>query len=234
MTPEQMRDASLLELFSLEAEAQTQVLSAGLMALERNPAQPDQLEACMRAAHSLKGAARIVGIDAGVSVAHVMEDCLVAAQEGRLLLRPEHIDALLQGTDLLMRIATPGDQDSEAAVAVFLAQMASLLDPSAPLLANAQPSAPSLPPVVQPALPEPEPLPPPEPDVEAEPMPARKAGKRGGEGGERVLRVTADRLNSLLDLSSKSLVETQRLKPYLATLQRLKRMHGQGMRGSTG
>lgn len=55
MTPEQMRDASLLELFSLEAEAQTQVLSAGLMALERNPAQPDQLEACMRAAHSLKG-----------------------------------------------------------------------------------------------------------------------------------------------------------------------------------
>lgn len=28
MTPEQMRDASLLELFSLEAEAQTQVLSS--------------------------------------------------------------------------------------------------------------------------------------------------------------------------------------------------------------
>jgi two-component system sensor histidine kinase and response regulator WspE len=49
-----------------------------------------------------------------------------------------------------------------------------------------------------------------------------------------VLRVTADRLNSLLDLSSKSLVETQRLKPYLATLQRLKRMHGQGMRRWTG
>lgn len=101
MTPEQMRDASLLELFSLEAEAQTQVLSAGLLALERNPTQADQLEACMRAAHSLKGAARIVGVDAGVSVAHVMEDCLVGAQEGRLLLRPEHIDALLQGTDLL-------------------------------------------------------------------------------------------------------------------------------------
>jgi len=62
----------------------------------------------------------------------------------------------------------------------------------------------------------------------------RKAGKRSGEGGERVLRVTADRLNSLLDLSSKSLVETQRLKPYLATLQRLKRMHGQGMRALDG
>ena len=106
MTPDQMRDASLLELFRLEAEAQTQVLNAGLMALERSPTQADQLEACMRAAHSLKGAARIVGLDAGVRVAHVMEDCLVEAQDGRLLLQSEHIDALLQGCDLLLRIGT--------------------------------------------------------------------------------------------------------------------------------
>ena len=231
MTPEQMRDASLLELFSLEAEAQTQVLSAGLLALERNPTQADQLEACMRAAHSLKGAARIVGVDAGVSVAHVMEDCLVGAQEGRLLLRPEHIDALLQGTDLLMRIATPGDASIDAAVQTFLVQMAALLDPGAtPAPAVAAPPAP---------LPEPEPEPlavelpsvDPEPEVEAAPV---RSGKRTGEGGERVLRVTAERLNSLLDLSSKSLVETQRLKPYLATLQRLKRMHGQSIRALDG
>ncbi|CAI8784823.1 MULTISPECIES: hybrid sensor histidine kinase/response regulator [Pseudomonas] len=229
MTPEQMRDASLLELFSLEAEAQTQVLSVGLLALERNPTQADQLEACMRAAHSLKGAARIVGVDAGVSVAHVMEDCLVGAQEGRVLLRPEHIDALLQGTDLLMRIATPGDVSIDAAVQAFLVQMAALLDPGA-----APPPA-MAPPAV--ALPEPEPLLvepamlEPEPEVEAAPV---RSGKRTSEGGERVLRVTAERLNSLLDLSSKSLVETQRLKPYLATLQRLKRMHGQSIRALDG
>ncbi|MDM9587475.1 hybrid sensor histidine kinase/response regulator [Pseudomonas asiatica] len=225
MTPEQMRDASLLELFSLEAEAQTQVLSAGLMALERNPTQADQLEACMRAAHSLKGAARIVGVDAGVSVAHVMEDCLVAAQEGRLRLSAEHIDALLQGTDLLMRIATPGDAGAQATLPVFLAQMANLLDPGAAALPPAPPAVPALPEApaqtVQ-AKPLPLPVEPLEPEPEL--APRRKAGKRTGEGTERVLRVTADRLNSLLDLSSKSLVETQRLKPYLATLQRLKRM----------
>ncbi|MBJ9976058.1 hybrid sensor histidine kinase/response regulator [Pseudomonas sp. S75] len=228
MTPEQMRDASLLELFSLEAEAQTQVLSAGLLALERNPAQADQLEACMRAAHSLKGAARIVGIDAGVSVAHVMEDCLVAAQEHRLLLRPEHIDALLQGTDLLMRIATPGDPQGEAGVAAFLAQMAALLDP-----ASAIAQAPSASVATPPAQPLPSERPG-EVEADAEPVSSARQARRGGEGGERVLRVTADRLNSLLDLSSKSLVETQRLKPYLATLQRLKRMHGQGMRALDG
>ena len=230
MTPEQMRDASLLELFSLEAEAQTQVLSAGLLALERNPTQADQLEACMRAAHSLKGAARIVGIDAGVSVAHVMEDCLVEAQEGRLRLRPEHIDALLQGTDLLMRIATPGDASTEAAVQGFLVQMANLLQPGA---APAPVAAPSLPPV----LAEPEPVVA-EPELEAEPEPEpepRQARKgKSTEGGDRVLRVTAERLNSLLDLSSKALVETQRFKPFLATLQRLKRVQGQSLRALDG
>ena len=225
MTPEQMRDASLLELFSLEAETQTQVLNAGLLALERNPTQADQLEACMRAAHSLKGAARIVGVDAGVSVSHVMEDCLVSAQEGRLYLLPEHIDALLQGTDLLMRIATPGNTVSAADVEAYVALMNRLLDPSqipaqvvAPvfdvsqLLLAPQPQAP------QPTF---------EPPLAAEPA---QRPQRRTESGERVLRVTAERLNSLLDLSSKSLVETQRLKPYLATLQRLKRIQSTSLR----
>ncbi|WP_339546484.1 hybrid sensor histidine kinase/response regulator [Pseudomonas sp. RA_35y_Pfl2_P32] len=222
MTPEQMRDASLLELFSLEAEAQTQVLSAGLLALERDPTQADHLEACMRAAHSLKGAARIVGVDAGVEVSHVMEDCLVSAQEGRLLLRPEHIDALLQGTDLLMRIATPGNDVGPSDIYAYVALMGQLLDPaSAPelLMAELQLELP----VARFELSEPEPL----LVTSAE---FAKPAKRVTEGGERVLRVTAERLNSLLDLSSKSLVETQRLKPYLATLQRLKRLQSNGLR----
>ena len=233
MTPEQMRDASLLELFSLEAEAQTQVLSSGLLALERNPTQADYLESCMRAAHSLKGAARIVGIDNGVSVAHVMEDCLVSAQEKRLLLRPEHIDALLQGTDLLMRIATPANAPQTPDIEAYVALMGRLLDPStppavaSPPMAELQMQAPSAP------IETPPPPPAPRPAVDA-PLetsdPAPRKSKRTTEGGERVLRVTAERLNSLLDLSSKSLVETQRLKPHLATMQRLRRMQNNGLR----
>ncbi|WP_460149322.1 response regulator [Pseudomonas sp. S3_E10] len=222
MTPDQMRDASLLELFSLEADAQTQVLSAGLLALERNPTQADQLEACMRAAHSLKGAARIVGIDAGVSVSHVMEDCLVSAQEGRLYLQPEHIDALLQGTDLLMRIATPGNSLGPADIDAYVVLMERLLDPSQPTAKVAPP--PAVPaPVVEALAPDPEPAPPVVGDTP-------RQNKHMTEGGERVLRVTAERLNSLLDLSSKSLVETQRLKPYLAGMQRLKRIQSQSVR----
>ena len=237
MTPEQMRDASLLELFSLEAEAQTQVLSSGLLALERNPTQADYLESCMRAAHSLKGAARIVGIDNGVSVAHVMEDCLVSAQEKRLLLRPEHIDALLQGTDLLMRIATPANAPQTPDIEAYVALMGRLLDPStppavaSPPMAELQMQAPSAPIETPPPPPPPPPAPRPAVDAPLETSdPAPRKSKRTTEGGERVLRVTAERLNSLLDLSSKSLVETQRLKPHLATMQRLRRMQNNGLR----
>ena len=236
MTPDQMRDASLFELFKLEAEAQTQVLSAGLLALERSPTQADQLEACMRAAHSLKGAARIVGVDAGVSVAHVMEDCLVSAQEGRLLLQPDHIDALLSGTDLLMRIATPGDNPvGQGDVDAYVERLNRLLSSGAgaartvkmpepvpvtpagmsleELLASTAPTMPTQ--AVAPA-----PLPEPEPDSAQPRMPER----RMTDSTERVLRVTAERLNALLDLSSKALVDTQRIKPLLAGMQRLKRL----------
>lgn len=228
MTPEQMRDASLLELFSLEAEAQTLVLSAGLLALERDPTQADYLESCMRAAHSLKGAARIVGVDAGVRVAHVMEDYLVSAQEGRLYLRPEHIDALLQGTDLLMRIATPSNAPAPADIDAYVVLMGRLLDhmaataPIAPPMAELQMEPPT--PKVEPPMPAASEAPP------AAPAEPALTTKRSTESGERVLRVTAERLNSLLDLSSKSLVETQRLKPHLATMQRLKRMQSNGLR----
>jgi two-component system sensor histidine kinase and response regulator WspE len=222
MTPDQMRDTSLLELFSLEAEAQVQVLSAGLLALERDPTQADHLESCMRAAHSLKGAARIVGVDAGVSVAHVMEDCLVSAQERRLVLGAEHIDALLQGTDLLTRIATPGNSVGAPDIDAYVALMGRLLDPNAPHVPAVAPPIIETP--VEPVRVELSQAPSPE---AMEPASKRK---RVTEGGERVLRVTAERLNSLLDLSSKSLVETQRLKPWLATLQRLKRQQGSGLR----
>src|SRR5689334_5041223 len=108
-----LSDFSMFDLFRVEVENQAQVLTSGLLALERNPTDADHLEAVMRAAHSLKGAARIVGVEAGVNVAHVMEDCFVAAQGGRLKLHQARIDVLLCGVDLLSRISkTP---EAEAA-----------------------------------------------------------------------------------------------------------------------
>ncbi|MDT4790718.1 Sensor histidine kinase RcsC [compost metagenome] len=226
MTPEQMRDASLLELFRLEAEAQTQALNAGLLVLERNPTQADQLEACMRAAHSLKGAARIVGLDAGVRVAHVMEDLLEAAHQGHVRLQPDNIDALLQGSDLLLRIGAEAGWAESAGRETIEALIARLQG----LPVDNPPAAGEL---VEPVIPPPSIAEPPPPHP-AEPAPreaeAPIPGDTGNEARDRVLRVSAERLDHLLDISSKSLVEFQRIKPLNDVLHRLKRLQASASR----
>jgi two-component system sensor histidine kinase and response regulator WspE len=100
-----LEDLSLIDLFRSEVETHAEVLSAALLALERSPGDTSRLEELMRAAHSIKGAARVVGVDVAVSVAHAMEDCFVAAQKGALTLSPEDVDVLLRGVDLLGQIS---------------------------------------------------------------------------------------------------------------------------------
>ena len=106
MSGDDLSEFSMMELFRVEAESQSAILTAGLLALERDPTAADQLEACMRAAHSLKGAARIVNLNASVKVAHAMEDCFVAAQKGKVTLGRSQIDWLLGGVDLLARMSS--------------------------------------------------------------------------------------------------------------------------------
>jgi two-component system, chemotaxis family, sensor histidine kinase and response regulator WspE len=210
---------SMLDLFRLEAETQAQILNAGLLALERKPDAAEHLEACMRAAHSLKGAARIVEINAGVSVAHAMEDCFVAAQQGRLMLSPDQIDQLLGAVDLLTRIATPpgggldwGDHEGHDFIEHCLTGLRAMLAPSiAPVAAPASlmaaiPSTPALPLPASPAAPE-----------------APRAAAVD-ERSERVLRVTADNLNRLLSLSGEAVVETRWLQSFSQAMLRLKRL----------
>jgi chemotaxis protein histidine kinase CheA len=100
-------DPALLELFRAELDAHLPVLSHGLLALEKNPAEAVDVAALLRAAHSIKGAARIVGIEAAVRVAHSMEDCFTAAKKAGAPLVGAAVDVLLQGVDALQRICAP-------------------------------------------------------------------------------------------------------------------------------
>jgi two-component system sensor histidine kinase and response regulator WspE len=100
-----LEDLSLIDLFRSEVEAHAEVLSAALLALERSPGDASRLDELMRAAHSIKGAARVVGVDVAVSVAHALEDCFVAAQKRALTLSPGDVDVLLRGVDLLGQIS---------------------------------------------------------------------------------------------------------------------------------
>jgi two-component system sensor histidine kinase and response regulator WspE len=200
---------SMLELFRLDAEAQVQALNVGLLVLERAPTAADQLESCMRAAHSLKGAARIVGLDAAVSVAHSMEDCFVAAQLGVFTLRKSQIDTLFRGVDLLKRIATTeadadgriteqqGDVDACLAELAVIVEARTGADVGAPLITD-----------------------------EEVPVPASAAETATAEphDSERVLRVTALHLNRLLGVAAESQVESRWLRPFAESLLRLKRL----------
>lgn len=105
MPREPLIDEAMLEIFRAEAETHAETLTSGLLALECDPADTSRLDEMMRAAHSMKGASLIVGIEPAVGLAHVLEDCFVAAQEGRLVLRPEQVDRMLRGVDMLIRMA---------------------------------------------------------------------------------------------------------------------------------
>ncbi len=108
MTDPSSPDPALLELFRAELETHLATLSSGVLALEKAPDDAQQLESLMRAAHSIKGAARIVGFDAAVQVSHHLEDCFVAAQRGQITLASDSVDVLLRGVDVLGRLGTSG------------------------------------------------------------------------------------------------------------------------------
>lgn len=111
-------DPELLELFQAEMDAHIPVLNQGLLALEKGEAGDKEIEAMMRAAHSIKGAARIVGIEPAVRVSHVMEDCFTAAKDKTVMLSSDSVDVLLQGVDALQRICSP--QEASAINEAFL------------------------------------------------------------------------------------------------------------------
>ncbi|MHB9833556.1 hybrid sensor histidine kinase/response regulator [Paraburkholderia terrae] len=225
-------DQSLLELFREEAAVQTRVLSDGLLALEHRPADAAALEACMRAAHSLKGAARIIGLQDGVDIAHVMEECFVGAQRGELQLTPAHIDVLLRGVDLLMRVgdAKPDAPVTRADIDGFVRRM---LSPESAARETADGDGAHI-----------------EPDVDvyaqlqaqlqAEALaqrpeaPARDIGDQSdapaqldthpsARTADRMLRVRAANLDRVLSLSGEVLVESRWLKPFATSMLRIKR-----------
>ena len=215
-----LSDFSMMDLFRAEVESQSSVLTESLLALERDPTAAEHHESAMRAAHSLKGAARIVGLDAGVQVAHAMEDCFVAAQNGELQLHQARIDILLIGVDLLTRISQTPESEADqwsgpkkAEITNFLQALKTVAPDATPTESPAAtPPATSPPATVTPA--------------EGTPKPAIKPSGNDAPAGtpDRVLRVTAESLNRLLGLASESLVSSRWLKPFGTSLGRLKRL----------
>ena len=243
---------SMMELFRMEAESHTATISAGLVALEEALPTPEKIEPLMRAAHSLKGAARIVGLDVAVRVAHAMEDCFVAAQKGKLVLQPEHVDILLRGVDVLVRIAQIAEAEVEAwqsehavAIDTLVAELIAVQEgkviaragppPSAAYMSGSVPPSSSAPGIAVPTS-----------GYVGEEVPSSNAerarspsapadpGEHHGKeqpaaapaiphrDRDRVVRVSAESLTRLMGLAGEALVQTHRLPPLVDSLWRLK------------
>ena len=226
--PDDLSDFSMVDLFRLEVENQSVVFMENLLALEQNPTDASRLGALMRAAHSLKGAARMVDLDAAVVVANELEEVFVAAQAGSLVLLSQHVDVLLRGVDLLQRIAqTPNgkmeteksggadgvqqfirDLDKVRAVEPFEAVKGIVESPPSEAT-NAYKSLRTISQTKAAIV---------SPPSEVNDAPPKH---------QRFLRVTPENLNRLLALTGESLVESRRLVPFSKSLLRLKREHNE-------
>lgn len=224
-------DAELLDMFRAEVEEQIAVLQDAIVALDAGGDAAQHLGTCMRAAHSLKGAARIVGIDPGVQLAHAMEDAFEGARHGRLTLDAGHIDRLLAAGDYLAHLGK-----------IEIAEMAAWLDAEAEAMAalvaelEAIGKGEAAPP---PAVPDPPPAPEPAPVAEAsaepepppatetpapEPAPAPKPEASDAEGrAMQSIKVSTETLAKFMGVSAQVLIDARRLQSTVDSLQQVRR-----------
>jgi two-component system sensor histidine kinase and response regulator WspE len=226
---------SMWDLFRAEVESQMRVFTDGLLALESGGSAKEQLAATMRAAHSIKGAARIVHLDVAVTLAHAMEDCLVAAQEGLLTLNAGAIDILLGASDLLARLSKLEElavpawvEEQRSAVDHLLSQLADVRAGKnvAPTAEIAPPPTAEEPRARTPAAAASETREPNPPAVhQAAPPPSHPV--HPAAGADRAIKMAAQTLNRLMGLAGESLVQSRWFEPFSESMLGLKRRHSE-------
>ena len=139
-------------MFVEEAKGQLERIASGLLALESTPGDHETIDGILREAHTMKGAAGMVGMMRVSHLAHRLEDLLVELRAGTRLSNPELTDSMLLVVDGLGRlIANPSsdeqDDGYEAEMERLLPQSAkpaSVPAPTAePAIVSPQPSGPT-------------------------------------------------------------------------------------------
>ena len=94
-----IEDEKLRNLFKVESEEHLQQLDAGLLTLEENPDDEIVLAKVYREMHSIKGSARMLGVETVEKIAHRIEDLLGKAKEGEIELSSRLFDLFYRGVD---------------------------------------------------------------------------------------------------------------------------------------
>lgn len=209
-------DPFLLGLFREEMAAHAETLTQGLLALEERSeiALSNRTEPMMRAAHSIKGAARVVDLGAVSRVAHAMEDLLLAVGEGREAISEQLVDRLLGAIDWMTGLAAQEDPvlaaqspQVDSAAEDWIERLQALSNgvsqPDHDSRTHADPEPPPSPPLRAQ-------LKPPSPDPAESLPPSPQASER-----EASVRLSAENLSQMLAYSASLLLEARQLEGLL-------------------
>ena len=99
-----IEDRELRDMFRAESLEHAQKIEAGLLELERQPEQAPLLEEVFREAHSLKGAARMLGLRDIQNLAHAIETLLGEARQGKAGITAATVAAQLTKLDQIRHL----------------------------------------------------------------------------------------------------------------------------------
>ncbi len=135
-------EADLLVSFAEEAREHLDQIEPDLLALEGGEAEAVQaaLNRVMRAVHSIKGAAALVGLTELKDFSHLVENVLTRLRQGSLDAGPEAVDTLLLAVDRLRRMIGQPPQEHRVPASEELPGLYALQE-AAPAPARRQASA---------------------------------------------------------------------------------------------
>jgi len=200
-------DPEMFDLFLIELQNSLHVIGNNLLEIEDTPEDNGLLEAMMRAAHSIKGAARMIGIEAVVKLSHFMEDVFVAAQNHKINLHKESIDQLFFCVDILKQL---GDCSSTE-VSDWSNENTESIHQNIYALKIIQSGASA-------------PIPSTKIEIKEKQSNTEKKPK---VKTENIVRVSAERINKLVGLAGELTVTTNWVREYSDSMLQLKRKHNE-------
>ncbi|MGD0815353.1 MAG: chemotaxis protein CheA [Verrucomicrobiota bacterium] len=98
-------DRDLLNEFMNDSQEHLQNIEQGILVLEQNPTDADNLNSIFRAFHTFKGCAGFLNLTAIQTLAHELESLLDLARQHKLSITPAVINLILEGGDTLRQFS---------------------------------------------------------------------------------------------------------------------------------
>ncbi len=199
-------DAQLADLFHDEATQRLDQMDTVLLAIESGDADAEAVDSLFRNAHTIKGAASMLGFDDIHTLAHAAEDVLARIRDAGVF-PPELAAPLLHATAALRALLTGFGEPIDDLLGELAASQATLLDgdADAPVAVTTGASAPEEA----------------HRHVRGPEAPARETEAAKTAGAPHTLRVPAAKIDHLLDVAGEIMQYRRRLAHALGSQTRL-------------